>query len=104
MAETALLFARRAGVEPDLAAWPGLARALLFGPLTPVSFRLSGPDALDGAAWDVMTEAARLGAVTSPVLTDAEVGKVEALVEAGRSELEWLLGRPAAAEMHRKAA
>jgi thioredoxin reductase len=29
----ALLFARAAGVEPDLARWPDLARPLMFGPL-----------------------------------------------------------------------
>ena len=43
-------FAAAAGLDPDIAAWPGLARALLFGPLTPSSFRLSGRDALPDAA------------------------------------------------------
>ena len=45
-----LLLAREAGVEPDLSRWPELARALLFGPLSAVSFRLSGPDSLPEAA------------------------------------------------------
>jgi dimethylaniline monooxygenase (N-oxide forming) len=46
----ALLFARNAHVEPDLAQWPTLARELLSGPLTPVSFRLNGPDRLSNAS------------------------------------------------------
>jgi len=46
----ALLFARRAGVEPDVARWPQLQRALACGPLSPVSFRLQGPDSLRDAA------------------------------------------------------
>jgi cation diffusion facilitator CzcD-associated flavoprotein CzcO len=41
----AVLFARRAGVEPDPRRWPELERTLLFGPLSPASFRLVGPDA-----------------------------------------------------------
>jgi hypothetical protein len=51
---------------------------------------LSGPDALPGAAWDVMTEAGRLGAITTPFLNDQERGQVEALVSAGRGDLAWL--------------
>jgi dimethylaniline monooxygenase (N-oxide forming) len=39
------LFARNTRVEPDPAAWPALERALWFGPLSPASFRLTGPDA-----------------------------------------------------------
>jgi hypothetical protein len=46
----ALLFARHAGVEPELARWPELRDALLHGPLSPMSFRLQGPDALPDAA------------------------------------------------------
>ncbi len=38
----ALTFARAAGVEPNLADWPHLRRALLFGPLAPSCFRLQG--------------------------------------------------------------
>ena len=45
----ALLFSRLAGVEPDLQADAGLVRALLFGPLSPASFRISGPDASSDA-------------------------------------------------------
>lgn len=46
----AILFARRAGVEPDPRDWPDLERTLLFGPLAPASFRLVGPDARADAA------------------------------------------------------
>ena len=37
-----LLFARNASVEPDPDLWPELRRALLFGALSPASFRLVG--------------------------------------------------------------
>jgi dimethylaniline monooxygenase (N-oxide forming) len=57
----ALLFARRAGVEPDLERWPDLRRALLSGPLSPVSFRLEGPHSLGDAAARVAAEAAACG-------------------------------------------
>ena len=50
MNSMALLFARRAGVEPEVARWPRLQRALLHGPLAPISFRLQGPDSLPAAA------------------------------------------------------
>ena len=40
MHSMALLFARRAGVEPDPERWPELRRALLAGPRSAVSFRL----------------------------------------------------------------
>src|SRR5262249_10461352 len=40
MHELAIMFARAAGVEPQLSERPLLARALLFGPLTGMSFRL----------------------------------------------------------------
>ena len=100
----ALRFARNAGVEPEPGAWPGLARALIFGPLSPVSFRLSGPDALSGAAWDVMTEAARCGAVTGPVVTEAERDRLAALVEMGRIDLAPLLTPAQARASERRAA
>ena len=86
MQEMAIRFARNAGVEPDLKQWPGLARA----PLRAADRRLGGPDSLPGVAWDVMTVAARLGAMPTPVLSDEERDKIAALVEAGRRELAWL--------------
>lgn len=61
----ALLFARNAGVEPDLGRWPDLERALLFGPLAPASFRLQGPDSLDNAATLTHIAAASFGGIPS---------------------------------------
>ncbi|MDX1886550.1 flavin-containing monooxygenase [Mycolicibacterium sp. 120270] len=68
----ALMFARAAGVEPHLENWPHLHRALLFGPLTPSSFRLEGPDALPDAPARFERDAAAFGAITSNEMTDRE--------------------------------
>ncbi len=68
----ALGFARHAGVEPDLSARPDLERALLFGPLSAVSFRLDGADALPDAVGRVQGAAAAFGAVTHPAFTGEE--------------------------------
>lgn len=75
----AVLFARRAGVEPDPARWPGLQRALLFGPLSPASFRLQGPDSLADAEARVAAEAAAFGAIESPRLTREEQDTLRAI-------------------------
>jgi dimethylaniline monooxygenase (N-oxide forming) len=80
----AIRFARLAGVEPDPAQTPKLARALLFGPLTASSFRLQGRDALDGAAAVVADEAARFGAIPDPSLTPAERDQLARLADARR--------------------
>ena len=56
-----LQFARAAGVEPSLARWPDLQDALLFGPLSGISFRLEGRDALADAPARVAAEAASFG-------------------------------------------
>ena len=68
----ALAFARAAGVEPNLDDWPQLRRALLFGPLTPSSFRRQGPDALPDAPARFARDAAAFGAIKSNELTDRE--------------------------------
>lgn len=68
----ALTFARNAGVEPDPRRWPDLERALLFGPLAPVSFRLEGPDSLVTAPAETAQAAAAFGAIRSPGMTDEE--------------------------------
>ncbi|OBA86272.1 dimethylaniline monooxygenase [Mycobacteriaceae bacterium 1482268.1] len=68
----ALMFARAAGVEPDLDDWPDLRRALLFGPLAPSCFRLQGRDALPDAAVRFGRDAAAFGAITSNVWTERE--------------------------------
>jgi dimethylaniline monooxygenase (N-oxide forming) len=84
----ALIFAREAGVEPDLRQWPELARALVFGPLTPVSFRLSGPDGLSEAPTRIMADARTLGTIADLEFTPEEVTRLEALAVA-RNEPEF---------------
>jgi hypothetical protein len=56
-------------VEPELSNWPALAPALLFGPLTPISFRLSGRDSLPDAPQQIMAEAKASGAVPTGEFT-----------------------------------
>ncbi|WP_445169456.1 flavin-containing monooxygenase [Mycolicibacterium sp. Dal123E01] len=68
----AVTFARAAGVEPRLADWPELERALLFGPLAPSCFRLHGPDALPDAPARFAAEAAAFGAITGNEMTERE--------------------------------
>ena len=85
MSEMCLLFSRLAGVEPDVEQWPELKRALLFGPLTPSSFRLSGPDALPDAPLRFAAEAAEFGMITSPELTESEQEMLRALLAARAS-------------------
>jgi dimethylaniline monooxygenase (N-oxide forming) len=84
----ALLFSREANVEPDLTAWPHLARALLFGPLSAISFRLSGPDRLQNAGERIATEAQALGTVANPRFSSEEVVQLQALA-AARKDLEF---------------
>jgi hypothetical protein len=76
-------FAREAGVEPDPAAWPGLERALLYGPLSPASFRLGGPDLLPGAAARVAVDAAAFGAVPDGRFSEVERDELRTLAAAG---------------------
>jgi cation diffusion facilitator CzcD-associated flavoprotein CzcO len=73
----ALLFARYAGVEPDPECWPTLRRALLFGPLSPASFRLVGPDRRADAAARTVADAALFGCITSPAMTEEEAARWE---------------------------
>ena len=75
----ALLFGRLAGVEPDPIEHPELTRALYFGPLSPESFRLKGPDALPDAADRIKTAAAAFETDSSPMLTSAQLGHLAAL-------------------------
>lgn len=80
-----ILFARLAGCEPDPQHWPDLERALLFGPLTPVSFRLQGPDARADAAAMTQAAAASLGRITTPDFSGDELALRQAL-SGGRAE------------------
>jgi dimethylaniline monooxygenase (N-oxide forming) len=82
MHRLALVFARAAGVEPDLERWPEIARALLFGPLSATSFRLSGPDSLDDALERYGEDAAAFGAIASPEFTAEERARVATLAGA----------------------
>jgi hypothetical protein len=77
-----LLFAREANVEPDLKEWPQLARALLFGPLSAISFRLSGPDCLPNAGERIAAEARALGTVGNPAFSSEEAAQLQALAAA----------------------
>jgi dimethylaniline monooxygenase (N-oxide forming) len=78
----ALVFAREAGIEPDLRQWPALARALLFGPLSPVSFRLNGPDLLPDAPARVLADARSLGTIMDAGFTGEELRQLKALAAA----------------------
>ena len=79
MHAAAIQFAREAGVEPVLSDWPELTRALLFGPLSPASFRLSGSDALPDAAHRVAEDAAAFGAVPAPAMSQEQAAQLQAL-------------------------
>lgn len=82
MHHAAILFARAAQVEPDLNQWPELARALVFGPLTPVSFRLNGRDSLSNAVDRTLEDAKAFGAVPTPQLAPQQEGQLQALAAA----------------------
>ena len=82
----AVMFARLAGVEPDLTQWPDLLRALMFGPLAPAGFRLEGPDALPDAPQRMAAAAAAFGAIPSTTLTPMEAGQLQALAQARQDE------------------
>jgi dimethylaniline monooxygenase (N-oxide forming) len=83
----ALLFAREAGVEPDLNQYPTLARTLLFGPLTSASFRLSGPDSLPKVAVRIAEEARALRTVVRPQFSAEELNQLQALSSARNDRL-----------------
>jgi hypothetical protein len=51
----ALTLAEELGVAPDPESWPALSEALIFGPLLPPRYRLSGPGAMANAC-DLFTE------------------------------------------------
>jgi dimethylaniline monooxygenase (N-oxide forming) len=78
----AILFARAAQVEPDLSQWPQLARALLFGPLSPISFRLSGRDSLPTAPDHTLEAAKAFGAIPNAQLAPMQQGQLQALAAA----------------------
>ena len=72
--DAAIMLARHAGVEPDLDRWPQLERALLFGPLSAVSFRLGGADSLEDAPERTRSAAATFGQIGVETFTPEEAG------------------------------
>jgi len=85
MHKTALLFSRAAGVEPSLHDLPELQRALLFGPLSTVSFRLTGPDRIENAAEVLLEDANEFGAMGSAEFRPEEMEQLRALDQQRRS-------------------
>jgi dimethylaniline monooxygenase (N-oxide forming) len=82
MHRMALLFAHEAGVEPDLKAWPQLAPALLFGPLSAISFRLSGPDRLHDIEARIAAEARAVGTAVGSTFSSEQVSQLQDLAAA----------------------
>jgi hypothetical protein len=80
--QAALMFARAAAVEPELERWPELAGALMFGPLVPISFRMSGRDSLADAPKRFAAEVQEFGCMTASELTPMQMGQLKALAEA----------------------
>ena len=83
----ALRFARHAGVDPALAHFPELRRALFFGPLSAVSFRLSGPDALADAAERTLRAASAFGFLADNNFSAEEQQRIAMLNQAAGREV-----------------
>ena len=66
----ALTLAEELGVAPDAENWPELSEALIFGPLLPPRYRLSGPGAMHSAA-DLFAE--QLAASPRPPIDPADL-------------------------------
>jgi dimethylaniline monooxygenase (N-oxide forming) len=49
----ALMLSEELGVAPEPTGWPDLCEPLLFGPLLPPRYRLSGPGATPDASGDL---------------------------------------------------
>jgi len=75
-------FSRLIGTEPPLDEYPELERALMFGPLAPISFRIHGPEKLQHAEEEFREEIARFGCMTSLQLTPEERQRMDALSSA----------------------
>lgn len=65
--------------SPDLSEHPDLARYLLFGPITPSTFRLSGIDAVSDAPQRIIFEAGQYGIMKEGVFSEDEKAKLRAL-------------------------
>jgi dimethylaniline monooxygenase (N-oxide forming) len=73
-------------VEPELERWPELARPLMFGPLTPMSFRMSGRDSLADASERFAAEVMAFGCVPSNQLMPMQIDQLQGLAEARGDE------------------
>jgi hypothetical protein len=82
----AVLFSRSAGVEPELQRWTDLARALIFGPLAPVSFRMSGRDSVADGPQRFAAEVQVFGCMPSNELTPMQAAQLHALANARRDK------------------
>jgi dimethylaniline monooxygenase (N-oxide forming) len=82
MHTAALLFARAAGVEPEIAQWPDLARTLLFGPMLPMSFRLNGRDSLPDAAQRVADKTKLFETISGAGFTAKQYAQLKSLATA----------------------
>ena len=80
--QAAISFARAAGIEPELERWPHLARPLLFGPLTPMSFRMSGHDSLADAPQRFAQEVQAFGCMPSNEFAPAQITQLQMLAAA----------------------
>ena len=79
MHQMAIEFSREIGTEPDLADHSELTRAVMFGPLAPISFRIGGPDALPGAVARFEEEARQFASVPTATLTPQQHEQLHAL-------------------------
>ena len=73
-------------MEPELERWPELARPLMFGPLTPMSFRMSGRDSLADASERFAAEVMAFGCVPSNQLMPMQIDQLQGLAEARGDE------------------
>jgi dimethylaniline monooxygenase (N-oxide forming) len=80
--QAAISFARAAGIEPELERWPHLARPLLFGPLTPMSFRMTGRDSMPDAPQRFAEEVQLFGCMPSNEFAPAQIAQLQALAQA----------------------
>jgi cation diffusion facilitator CzcD-associated flavoprotein CzcO len=82
MQSAALAFAREAGVEPNPEHFPDLRALLLFGPLLPISFRLSGRDSLPDAQKLIVQQVGDRGAHSMTELSSSQRSKLDLLASA----------------------
>ena len=73
--------------EPELHRWPELARELMFGPLPPASFRMSGRDNLPDAPKRFATEAQAFGCIKSGKFAPEQIAQLQALGRARGDEV-----------------